>query len=245
LQAKRYDELWKLEQHHWWFQARRLIVCSMITRYVDDAARRLRICDLGCGTGGNLASLAERHDVTGIEYSPQALAYARRRLGKRVRAGRLPDGVDLPDESFDVVLLTDVLEHIENDADSAKRALQLLRPGGIIVATVPAYQWLYSPRDEEHHHFRRYSKEQFQTLWALPNSEVAALSFYNSLLFPLAAAVRLASKFAPRRATLNDLTMPPRPLNTLLTRIMQSESHFIGRIPIHFGLSLIGVVRKR
>jgi SAM-dependent methyltransferase len=153
--------------------------------------------------------------------------------------------VDLPDESFDVVLLTDVLEHIENDADSAKRALQLLRPGGIIVATVPAYQWLYSPRDEEHHHFRRYSKERFQTLWALPNSEVAALSFYNSLLFPLAAAVRLASKFAPRRATLNDLTMPPRPLNTLLTRIMQSESHFIGRIPIHFGLSLIGVVRKR
>ena len=109
-----------------------------------DAQRRLRICDLGCGTGGNLAALADEHDVVGVEYSPQALEYARRRLGDRVRPGSLPDGIDLPAESFDVVLLTDVLEHIEDDVGSAQTALRLLRPGGIVVATVPAYQWLYS-----------------------------------------------------------------------------------------------------
>ena len=62
-------------------------------------------------------------------------------------------------KSFDVVLLTDVLEHIEDDTRSAQRQFDCCEPGGIVVATVPAYQWLYSPRDAQHHHFRRYGKQ--------------------------------------------------------------------------------------
>ena len=73
------------------------------------------------------------------------LEYARQRLGNRVSRRSLPNDVDLPPETFDVVLLTDVLEHIEDDAASAAHGIRLLRPGGIVVATVPAYQWLYSP----------------------------------------------------------------------------------------------------
>lgn len=245
MEADLYDELWELEQRHWWFQARRHIVGAMIERYaVDGKRRRLRICDLGCGTGGNLAALAEKHDVAGIEYSPQALAYAKRRLGDRVQSGHLPDDVDLPAESFDVVLLTDVLEHVEDHAGSARTALNLLKAGGIVVATVPAYEWLYSPRDQRHHHFRRYGKRQFRALWIQPNAEIVVLSYYNSLLFPPAAAVRLANKWMPRRATIHDLAMPPRLLNSWLAALMQSESHQLGRVPLPFGLSLIAVVRK-
>jgi SAM-dependent methyltransferase len=206
---------------------------------------RLRICELGCGTGGNLAAVAEQHDVVGVECSPHALEYARRRLGDRVRHGSLPDDVPLPADSFDVVLLTDVLEHIENDAASARTALGLLRPGGIVVATVPAYQWLYSPRDAAHHHFRRYSRRRFCELWPTRDAEILLLSFYNTLLFPPAAAARLATKLLPRRAKLGDLTIPPAPLNRLLACIMRSEASFLGRIPLAFGLSLVAVVRKR
>src|SRR3972149_6403747 len=137
MEADLYDQLWEIEQRHWWFQARREIVRSLIRRYSDDATERLRVCDLGCGTGGNLAALADAHDVVGVEHSPQALEYARRRLGDRVRPGSLPDGIDLPADSFDVVLLTDVLEHVEDDIRSAQTALRLLRPGGLVVATVP------------------------------------------------------------------------------------------------------------
>jgi len=245
MDAKLYDELWELEQRHWWFLARRHIVWSLVSRYVEgECDRRLRICDLGCGTGGNLAALAEKHDVAGVEYSPQALKYAQRHLGDRVRQGSLPDGVDLPDESFDVVLLTDVLEHIENDTGSANTAMRLLRPGGIVVATVPAYQWLYSPRDARHHHFRRYGKQQFRALWKQTDSEILALSHYNSLLFPPAAAVRCWSKFVAEGSEINDLALPPRPINRLLARLMQSESSLLGRVPLPFGLSLIAAVRK-
>jgi len=208
------------------------------------ADRRLRICELGCGTGGNLAAVADKHDVVGVECSPQALEYARRRLGERVRSGALPDNIDLPPDSFDVVLLTDVLEHIEDDAGSAKTVLRLLRPGGIVVATVPAYQWLYSPRDAQHHHFRRYSKRRFRSLWAAPDHRVLLLSHYNSLLFAPAAAARLASKFGLHRSEVADLAVPPQKLNELLTRVMSCERNLLARVPMPFGLSLMALVRK-
>lgn len=244
MDAELYDELHRVEKTHWWFRARRHIVWSLVRRYVDGAPnRRLRICELGCGTGGNLLAAAEKHDVVGVECAPQALAYARQKLGNWVRFGRLPHEIDLPPQSFDVVLMTDVLEHIEDDAASANAALELLRPGGIVVATVPAYQWLYSPRDAHHHHFRRYSKRRFADLWSGDAAETLLLSHYNSLLFPAAAGARLASKFL-RREKPGDLSVPPPFINDRLAQLMQCESNLLGRLPMPFGLSLVSVVRK-
>jgi SAM-dependent methyltransferase len=241
-----YDELYRVEQTHWWFRARRHIVWSLVDRYVGDAAgRRLKICELGCGTGGNLAGVANKHDVFGVECSPHAIAYARQTLGERVRYGRLPGEIDLQPQSFDAVLLTDVLEHIADDAGSAQTAIDLLRPGGIVVATVPAYQWLYSPRDAHHHHFRRYSKCRFQELWKGREAEVILLTHYNTFLFLPAAAARIAAKSLGRSAADGDLSIPAWGLNRLLALVMKSEANLLGRLPLPFGLSLIAVVRRR
>jgi SAM-dependent methyltransferase len=246
MDAKLYDELHRVEQTHWWFRARRHIVWSLVRRYVDGGAeRRLRVCELGCGTGGNLTGVAAKHDVVGVECSPAALGYAQQALGDRVRFGQLPDEIDLPTASFDVVLLTDVLEHIEDDVASARVAMRLLRPGGIVVATVPAYQWLYSPRDAHHHHFRRYGKRGFARLWESAESEMPLLSHYNTWLFPPAAVVRMASKLFGRSSQPGDLTTPVAAVNDALTRLMASEAAFLGRVWLPFGLSLVAVVRKR
>jgi SAM-dependent methyltransferase len=247
MDAELYDELSQVEDKHWWFQARRRIVWSLVQRFVEGGVeRRLRICELGCGTGGNLTALSTRHDVMGVECSELALAYARRKLGGRVRQGSLPHEVDLPSNSFDVVLLTDVLEHIEDDVRSAETALRLVQPGGIVVATVPAYQWLYAPRDTQHQHVRRYSKEQFRALWALDVAEIVLLSHYNTLLFAPAMAMRLASKYLVDEGTppSGDLRVPMQPVNRLLEHTMASESNLLGRVPLPFGLSLVVVVRK-
>jgi SAM-dependent methyltransferase len=247
MDAGLYDELSEVEDNHWWFQARRRIVWSLVERFVDGGMdRRLRICELGCGTGGNLTALAMRHDVMGVECSELALAYARQKLGGRVRQGSLPHEVDLPLSSFDVVLLTDVLEHIEDDVRSAETALRLVKPGGIVVATVPAYQWLYAPRDAQHQHVRRYSKEQFGALWAGDAAEMVLLSHYNTLLFAPAMAMRLASKYLMDEGAPNsgDLRVPVQPVNRLLERTMASEGSLLGRVPLPFGLSLVAVVRK-
>ena len=246
MEAELYDELHHVEQTHWWFQARRHIVWSLVRRYLGGRSnRRLRVCELGCGTGGNLAAVADIHDVVGIECSPQALAYAQHALGNRVRFGRLPHEIDLPPQSFDVVLMTDVLEHIEDDAASAIEALRLLRPGGVLVATVPAYQWLYSPRDAHHHHFRRYGKRRFAKLWQRPDAQTLLLSHYNTLLFLPTAIVRLASKIIPDHCKLGDLTVPQRTLNTMLAELMGSEVNLLGRLYLPFGVSLAAVIRKR
>jgi 2-polyprenyl-3-methyl-5-hydroxy-6-metoxy-1,4-benzoquinol methylase len=241
-----YDELHRFEQTHWWFRARRHIVWSLVRRFVAGGAnRRLRVCELGCGTGGNLAALADEHDVIGVECSRQALDYARQSLGNRVRFGKLPGDINLPSQSFDVVLITDVLEHIEDDAASAMASLSLVRPGGIVVATVPAYQWLFSPRDVHHHHFRRYGKNQFRQLWNAANVQIEFLSHYNTALFPAAAAVRFCSKLMSRQSEPGDLWIPPRPINQQLAQLMKCEANLLGRIPMPFGLSLVAVVRKR
>jgi SAM-dependent methyltransferase len=241
-----YDELHRVEQTHWWFRARRHIVWSLVRRYMGGVSnRRLRICELGCGTGGNLAAIADKHDVVGIECSPHALIHARQLIGDRARYGRLPHEIDLPTVNFDIVLMTDVLEHIEDDAASVQTALRLVRPGGIVVATVPAYQWLYSPRDAHHHHFRRYSKRRFRALWTAQNIQMLLLSHYNSLLFAPAAVARLASKLAALRNTEGDLRTPVRPFNRLLAQVMQSEVNLLGRVPMPFGLSLVAVVQNR
>jgi SAM-dependent methyltransferase len=245
MHVKLYDEMCEVEQNHWWFQARRSIVQTLVRRYIGGPRRRrLRICELGCGTGGNLAELAREHDVLGVECSPHALIHARRRLGHRVLGGSLPDDVDLPPDSFDVVLLTDVLEHIEDDTRSAQTAVRLLRPGGIVVATVPAYQWLYSPRDAHHHHVRRYSKRRFSSLWTTPESRIELVSHYNTLLFAPAAVVRLISKYLPFPSAPGDLITPPAILNMALAHTLQSEANLLGRLPLPFGLSLVSVARK-
>lgn len=241
MDADLYDQLRRVEDNHWWFQARRYIVTSLITRYLGDSAP-LRICDIGCGTGGNLAAFADKHEVVGIEKYEQGVEFARRRLGDRVQIGQLPNGIELPNHSFDVVLLLDVLEHIEDDTLSAQRAVSLLRKGGIVVATVPANPWLYSQYDVRLHHYRRYSKSQFRQLWT--GAKLELLSYYNSLLFPPAAAVRVVNRLFPSRDATNDLEVPSPLINPILAAIMKRESLVLGRIPVPFGLSLIAVARR-
>ena len=249
-----YGELWKNEQVHWWFRGRREIVRSLVMRYArPKTGQALRICELGCGTGGNIAAWAGAHDVMGVDASVHALKLARRRLGARVRFGRLPSEIPLPPESFDVILMTDVLEHVEEDAASVGTALSLLRLGGILVATAPAHQWLYSPRDRQHQHVRRYSKARFHSLFDMPEANVELLSFYNCFLSPAAVAARLWSKlgankpgatYRPTHRPAGDLRVPPALINRLLTAVFSLERHLLGRTNLPCGLSVIAVIRK-
>ena len=245
MEEELYHELWQTEQLHWWFRGRREIVRSLVARYAPPkVGHSLQVCELGCGTGGNIAAWANEHDVVGVDASAHALKFARRRLGSRVRYGRLPHEIPLPPESYDVVLMTDVLEHVEDDASSVRTALSLLRVGGIVVATVPAHQWLYSPRDRYHQHVRRYSKIRFRRLFDVPGARIELFSFYNCFLSPAAAAVRLWSKFAGPNPRVGDLRIPPALINGLLTAVFSMEKHLLGRTDLPWGLSVIAVARK-
>lgn len=135
-----YDDIYRAELTHWWFRARRQIVAAMLRRFAPKK-RPLQIIDVGCGMGASFTMLAEFGKVIGADFSSAALAYSRTRTSLPLVAAALPS-LPFPDDSFDVVTAMDVIEHIEDDLSAVREMWRVCRPGGILLVTVPALQWM-------------------------------------------------------------------------------------------------------
>lgn len=233
-----YKEMFDLEQRHWWFTGKQRIVLSMLRRFLPAGAGKAKVADVGCGCGGMLQRLASEYEATGIDGSPVAVEFAKQR-NVQVVQGTLPDGLTLPDGSFDAVLMLDVLEHLEDDVACAAAVRRLLRPHGILLITVPAYQWLFGPHDVAHHHKRRYGRAQLSSVLRQAGYRIRYISFYSTLLFPLALLQRAATR--GKKEQVVNMAIPGAGLNAVLRTIFASERHVLGRLALPFGLSLIAV----
>ena len=177
------DEIRKsaqLEQRHWWYSGRRALVRRLVRGLPTG-----RALDVGCGSAGNTAVLRDLGwQVTGLEYSPAAasLAHARDLPVVRGDARLLP----FPDESFDLVMSTDMWEHIEEDDVVAAEAARVLRPGGRLLVAVPAGMDLWSGHDVALGHVRRYDRAGLTALVRSVGLEVVAVDSWNVLLRPVA-----------------------------------------------------------
>jgi SAM-dependent methyltransferase len=236
-----FDRMAELDQCHWWFLARRRILERLIGRVVQPP-KKARILEVGCGTGHNLAMLKSFGKVEASELDRCARALANKRLRGKVKEAKLPDLSMFERNAYDLIALLDVLEHVPDDLASLRAIHRRLKPGGALLLTVPANAWMWSAHDAAHHHFRRYSKKQLEELFLRSGLEVQLLSYFNSLLFPLVAAARIAGKV--RRKGSADDRLPSAPLNSLLDKIFGSEAGLIGRVPMPFGVSLVAVVRR-
>ncbi len=235
-----FEQMHRLEERHWWFVARRKIIARAI-RCIG-FSKDIKILDAGCGNGDNLSFLSGLGDVTALEKDPEALTRARARACAEVYQGYLPD--NLPAElghDFDLVALLDVLEHIDDDRGSLAKITGLIRADGKILITVPAYQWLWSEHDDRHHHKRRYSKKELTSVLNDSGLIVSHITYFNTLLFPLAVLERLKQKIRPGPP----LALPPPLLNACLERIFSLEERWIDKFPFPYGLSLLAVARKR
>lgn len=234
-----FDALYRDSDRHWWFRGRRRIVFSLLDRSFRPGGR---VLDLGCGAGNNLAPLARYGEVWGADPSPRALAYCRRRFAGRLDEVRLPDLVPYPDASFDLIVMFDVLEHVEDDAGAARAVLRLLRPGGALALTVPALRWLWSAHDVEHGHYRRYHRPALRALLASAGFEVRKLSYTNTFLLPAVAAARFL--LPPRFYSAKDLKPGTRPAAKVLEWVFSCERHLIrfGALPL--GASLVALCRR-
>ena len=242
MEAQLYLDLDALEDDHWWFRGRRAIVRAALARRLAPAARR-EILDVGCGTGGMLPLLATFGRVEGLEAEPVAVASARRRApGTVVHVGALPEGIPAG-RSWDLVTAFDVIEHIE-DAVAALRAIRgVLLPGGQFVCTVPAFPFLWSRHDEANHHFRRYTRATLLRDLEAAGFRVEWTTYFNSILFPVVVAARLAGRFLPARGSASDVEPTPALLNRALTALFASERHVVTRVSVPFGVSLLAFAR--
>ncbi|WP_278391314.1 class I SAM-dependent methyltransferase [Sphingobium yanoikuyae] len=227
------------EGEHWWFVARRAIIDGLIRDHValpDDA----RILEAGCGTGGNLALLAQHGNVDALEYDDEARAIAAARGVATVEAGALPEKVGFGDRRYDLIALLDVLEHVDQDEASLAALRGRLAAGGRLLVTVPAVPWLWSDHDVLHHHKRRYTHDGLARVAAAAGLRVEASGYFNSLLFPLAVAQRLAHQLLRREAPLD--ARPAPWLNRSLQQVFAAERHMLGRINFPIGLSLYAIL---
>lgn len=237
-----FDRMAEQDQIHWWYVARRRILADLIRREVDLPANA-RILEIGCGTGHNFPMLERFGTLDAIELDGEARALASRRLGRAVGDAALPGLAGVADGAYDLIALLDVLEHVDGDIAALESIAAKLAPGGRILVTVPAYQWMWSAHDIAHHHKRRYAKKGLRRVAEAAGLKVRSLGFFNSLLFPLAAAVRLAGKAAGKQES--DDKVPPRPLNALFEKIFGLERHLVGRLPMPAGVSLFALLSTR
>jgi len=237
-----YGEIFAAEQEHWWFVGRQRIVLHLLEHYLPrNSGTPCKVADLGCGCGMMLLRLSEKYEPVGVDGSRHAIEFALRR-GVTAKLGALPEDVPLSRESYDAVLMLDVLEHLKYDRASVEVAASLLKAGGILICTVPAHMWLWTKFDEDHHHFRRYSRRQFRSLFAAPSIRLELLSHLNAIMFAPAAMWRILATKVFERDRARYLKLPP--FNSVLSSMFAFERRLLGKVPMPLGLSFIAVARK-
>ncbi|TAK37407.1 MAG: class I SAM-dependent methyltransferase [Lysobacteraceae bacterium] len=240
MEEQLYRTFYEIEQKHWWFVARQRIVEDLIRRRIG-LAPGSQVLDVGCGTGAILSMLSKQFEAYGTDTSPLAIELCGKRGLKNAFQCTL-ESFPRPDLRFNLITLLDVIEHIDDDLAVLQQARGYLKDGGSVLITVPAYQWLWSRHDDLNHHKRRYTKAGLAGVLDRAGLQPAFLSYYNTLLFPAALAGRMIQK-AGGSTSDTTLTIPPSPLNALLTSVFSSERHLLGMSPLPFGLSLVAIAK--
>src|ERR1700722_1991513 len=230
------------EDRHWWYRGRRTFLDGVIAGLGLPAEPR--ILDAGCGSGRFMVELSKLGAVTGVELSDTSVDLARRRGLGEVVAGSVLE-MPFADASFDLAVSLDVIEHLEDDLAALRELRRTVAPGGALLVTVPAYQWLWSGHDEINHHHRRYTRCSLQRAAEQAGWEQVRTTYFNSLLLPVAVLLRLLDRVNTKTTESSlDLWVPPAPLNRLLELPLSLEAGAIGRrgrIPA--GLSLLALFR--
>lgn len=235
----------QIEENYWWFQARR----DMVFRLVQDLKlpNTAPILEIGCSGGPLLQRLRSTGytDLTGIDVSEAGIAVAQQRGIPNVSC---MDGANLTfaDNSFDLVVASDVLEHIQDEAQALREWTRVLRPGGKLLVFVPAFQFLWGKHDEANHHFRRYTAAQLAASLRKADLQVSRRSYWNVSLFFPTAAVRLLKKILPadNKPAEDDFFAAPPLVNTLLTSIITAENRLLQALNAPVGVSVFALASK-
>ena len=230
--AEYFDELAQLEERNFWFRARNHIIAWAFAKY---AAPVGNILEIGCGNGYVLRGLKEAFpdaELNGSEIFLNGLQFA---------AGRMPDVTlmqmdarDIPfTEHFDAIGAFDVLEHIEEDEAVLKQVHTALKPGGMLILSVPQHMWLWSAMDDYACHFRRYTAAELKSKFEAAGFTVLRSTSFVSFLLPAMLASRLVKKDVETGNLDANAELRINPvLNTLFYWIMRLEA-----LLIHLGVS--------
>lgn len=228
---------------HWWYRGRQRILRAELGALAIPAGARL--LDVGCGSGQTVALLSEFGTAIGVDPDPGSVTHALAH-GHAAMVASLPT-LPFSDATFTVTTCLDVLEHLDDDRGALEELRRVTAPDGALVVSVPAYQALWSSHDVANEHRRRYRAETLRAVALAAGWRTTRLTYFNSLLLPAAATVRLAERLRrrPRQPGRSDLALTPPALNGLLELPLRAEAAYLrtgARLPA--GLSVLAVMRR-
>jgi SAM-dependent methyltransferase len=235
----------QIEDYYWWFVARRDILISLIPKGEDS-----RILDVGCAGGHLIKALRIEgfRKVYGIDISKKSIFSCRKNgLGKIMLSDASQTG--FRSEIFDVVVASDVLEHIKDDAKALREWGRIMKKGGRIVVFVPAFSFLWSAHDVVCHHHRRYSFSSMTRALEGSGFVIERVSGWNMISFLPSAFVRMLDSLLSRsgiiRVIRGDQLYRVNPsINWMLLTALKAENRLIKRSSMPFGVSMFAVARK-
>lgn len=235
----------RVEDSHWWFVGRRAILESFlrgICSRLSTPHSRLKILDVGCGTGANLEMLAEFGSAEGVDVSDDALEFCRKK-GLTVQKG-LAETLPYTDETFDISTALDVIEHLDDDIAGLKEMHRVTKTGGYTLIFVPAFMWLWGVQDDISNHRIRYTKKQIVERVEKAGFKVERATYANFTFFaPILGGRTLMKITGLKPESENNVNISA--LNGIFGKIFSAERFLLEKMDFPFGVSTVIVARKQ
>jgi SAM-dependent methyltransferase len=237
-----YRRMFEAEERQWWYSGQRAIALALLAAAGGTGAGR-RLLDAGCGTGYNLLALGGLGRATGVDLSPDAIAFCRERGVRALRGSVLQ--LPFADACFDAVTSFDVLYHawVSDDRAAVAEMARVLRPGGVALVRVPALKALWGAHDVEVQSRHRYTRGELVALLAGAGLRVERATYCNSILFPLLFPRRTLDRLLGREGS--DVGFLPAPLEWAFRRALLLEAALVRRgLSFPIGASVVALARK-
>jgi len=231
---------------HWWYRAKNDLVEMCLDKFLAGAVGK-KILDVGCGAGNLSRNLADKgYEMSSVDFSEDAIKYCK---GRGLADARVGDAANLPfhNNIFDGAVASEILEHIEDDSRALKEIYRVLKPGGVLVITVPALPLLFGHQDIYWGHFRRYTKNSLCNLIDNTKFQIIRLTYSNLSLFVPAFVFRIFSNFFYKRQmadTCDECRFNNVLISSFFARILKVERAYLRRFNFPVGVSLLAVLKK-
>jgi 2-polyprenyl-3-methyl-5-hydroxy-6-metoxy-1,4-benzoquinol methylase len=226
----------ELYEKHWWWRAREEMLCEELRRHVSEGTAK-SILDVGCGDGLFFDRLRQFGKVEGVEPATDFVKPSGPHKGQ-ITVGPF-DGTFQPAKKYDLILMLDVLEHLDAPEQAMRHAISLLAADGFLVVTVPAFRLLWTNHDRLNQHRTRFTKASFRRLAISGGMEIVTIRYFFHWLFPVKAAVRLAEAFLPGKPQVP--RVPSASINRFLYRLSRADERISRNLSVPFGASLLVV----